>query len=501
MKRNADKSSDNNKLRAPFSDWEDDQGIEVFPTDGQRSRDVESRPYYADDPSDDGSYYQAHSSTNKRLARETEFVPVQRVNSYPPTRKRRRYRASRVFFTVSIVVAALLLSVSFAWNYLTGKFMKEPNQTKNNITVTITDERGSQQVVTPTPIPETSAFADGIKNILLIGSDSRDDGEHDLADVIMIMTIDNNNKQLKLSSIQRDMLVYVGGDKSQLKKINSVLQYGPELLVHTINENLSLDLQGYVEIDMTGTETIIDMMAGIEIEVPDDRAFIDYLNLAIYEQNILAEGWTRNENYVDDIESGGKQVLNGRQTLAYMRVRKVDSDYRRTERQREVLELLLKKFLRQNPIKMAQVVREGLSFVRTDLVYKDIFSIATQVVPALGGGMDQMQIPVHKTFWEDQNGNIVPSFKLMNPIIHQFVYGDLSHQLAVHQIPQAPVLETNYYIEPQTPRFYDVYGAQIGEEEAKAESWSEYLRQSAAGYSHREPPEVWAPTEASENTD
>lgn len=467
MKRNSDKSSDTNAPdKVPFSDWSDDRSLEAYPMEKKAPPGVE--PVRV-----------------AQLPRKT--MPEQ------PSFKRRRYRPSQIFFAFCIILALGVLTFGLVWNYLTGKFMQEPNKTNNEITVTVTDEDGSQHFVTPTPIPERSIFADGIKNILLIGSDSRDNGEHDLADVIMIMTIDNKNKQLKLSSIQRDMLVYVGGDKTELKKVNSVLKYGPELLVHTINENLSLDLQGYIEIDMTGTETIIDMLDGIEIDVPDDQAFITYLNLAIHEQNVLAEGWTENENYVEELESGGSQLLNGRQTLAFMRVRKVDSDYRRTERQRDVLELLLKKFLKQNPIKMAQVVREGLSFVHTDLAYKDILSIATNVVPALDSAMEQMQIPLDKTFWEDQNGNIVPSFRLMNPQIHQFIYGDLSHELAVHQIPQSPAVLTDYYIEPQIQRFYDAYIPVLGEEEAKQHSWAEYLRQTAEGYSHQEPPEAWTP--------
>ncbi len=498
MKRNADKSSENNKLRAPFSDWQEDQGIEAFPEKTTRPKE-DLYPVYGDELTSDGSYYHSYPPKNRQVVKHKETDGIKPLKSYPAGQRRKAYRASRVFFILSVVVALVLLAASFTWNYLTGKFMKEPEKS-NQITITMTDDKGSNVVVTPTPIPEKSAFAEGIKNILLIGSDSRHDGEHELADVIMIMTVDNKKNQLKLSSIQRDMLVYTGGDITQLKKINSVLQYGPELLVHTINENLSLDLQGYVQIDMTGTETIIDMMEGIEIDVPEDEAFIDYLNLAIHEQNVLAEGWTANENYVDELTQGGKQTLNGRQTLAYMRVRKVDSDYRRTERQREVMELLLKKFLRQNPLKMAQVVREGLSFVRTDLAYKDIFGLATQVVPALGGGMEQMQIPVNKTFWEDQNGNIVPGFNLMNPLIHNFIYGDLSHQLAVHQIPQAPALETNYYIEPETLRFFEVYGAIVGEEQARSESRAEYQRQYANGYRHQEPPASWTPSSETNGT-
>ncbi len=477
MKRNTNREkSDANEpmARKPFSSWDDEELIETYIP--KREQDTVQQ-------------FQTQYESNVPVSvRRVEAKPRSRKIVSPPPRRR---RTSRVLFILLIVLAVLIVAFSMVWNYITGKFMKDPDGSKPAPTIIATDVEGSEHIVTPTPIPTKSAYAEGIKNILMIGSDSRDDGEHDLADVIMILTIDNNAKQLKLSSIQRDMLVYVGGDTSNLKKINSVLEEGPELLVHTINENLSLDLQGYVEIDMTGTETIIDLMNGIEVDIPDDEAFISQLNLAIFEQNVLAEGWDNKENYIADIEESGMNVLNGRQALAYMRVRKTDSDYRRTERQRQVLELLLRKFLKQNPLKMAQIVREGLGFVHTSLDAGDIFSLATSVVPALSGGMEQMQIPATGTFWEDSNGNIVPSFKLMNPMIHEFVYGDRSHELAVAQIPQSPALLTNYYIEPETDRFVNTYARELGMEEAKKQSIEEYQRQVAAGYEHREPPIVW----------
>ena len=503
MKRNADKPADHEdqneeNIRKPFSDWADADEIHAFPSKPSgRERDaIEARLRMREE---ERQRLRAEERQRSRQAvqdmgstRAGELAQARVVAQTKPKRGK-RVRASRVFLGISILLALLLIGTSMVWSYVTGKFMKEPEQTKPSPTIQITDESGSVHHVTPTPIPEKSAFAEGIKNILLIGSDSRDDGEHDLADVIMILTVDNNTKQLKLSSIQRDMLAYIGGDTAELKKINSALMHGPEMLIHTINENLSLDIQDYVEIDMSGTETIIDMLGGIEIDVPDDEGFLHYMNLAIYEQNVLAEGWTYNENYVDELDEGGLKLLSGRQTLAYMRVRKIDSDYRRTERQREVMELLLQKFMRQNPIKMAQVVREGLGFVRTDLSYGDIFSLATQVIPALNSGLEQLQIPITGSFWEDQAGNIVPSFKLMNPEIHQFVYGDLTHQLAVPQIPQSPAIYTDYYLEPGTDRFIEAYKPVMGLESASQASIEEYERQVANGYVHVEPPQGYVP--------
>lgn len=521
MKRNSDRSKADrdNDAKKPFSAWSDG-AIDAFPLrePPQRSDNQDGR-YYRDEAAPapvNSERRQRASQATQQQERRSKQAPAyvadapQYVRNREPetsfrhtqTKTRRKKRWTVVFFVITIVLAAILIAVGLVWNYLTGKFMKEPDATRIPPTVVVTDPEGSEHVVTPTPIPDKSIYAEGIQNFLLLGSDSREDGEHDLADVIMILTIDNNNQEMKLSSIQRDMLVYLGGETDELMKINAVLAYGPEMLVHTINQNLSLDLQGYVEINMSGTETIIDMMDGVELDVPEDENFLYNLNLAILEQNVLDEGWDNRENWVEDITEGGLQKMNGRQTLAYMRVRKSDSDYRRTERQREVMQLLLSKFMDQNPLKMAQIVREGLAYVTTNLSGKDIFTMATSVIPAMKGGLSQMQIPATHTFWEDERGNIVPSFALLNPLVHDFIYLNRDHQLAVPQIPQAPAVETDYYIEPGTKRFVDVYTVQYGAEEAEALSWAEYNRQIAAGYVHHEPPGVaYDPIEESDGED
>ncbi|NJP39889.1 hypothetical protein HCH52_02315 [Oscillospiraceae bacterium HV4-5-C5C] len=369
----------------------------------------------------------------------------------------------------------LLLTIAFGlWQYLMGDYRRN-NQTQ----ITVTNDQ--QEVVTPTPIPEQSAFAEGIQNILLIGSDTRNDGEHSLADVIMILTVNNNTDQLLLSSVQRDTLVYINGDTSRLAKVNSALQEGPDALMYTLNQNFSMDLSSYVMIDMSGTEDIIDLVGGVDIDIPDNQDFIDALNDALYEQNVLAEGWYNYDAYVPDVEVPGLQHLNGRQALAYMRVRTVDSDYRRTERQREVLGLLLGKFKTLSAADMLNVVKTGLGYVSSNMSEFDLLQLATSIVPNMDS-MDQQQIPQTGNFWEDEAGDIVPGFSLVNAELHQAIFGNLDHLKTVPEIANAPRLKTDYYVEPGTEYFIRAYSATLGEAGAEEASAAELARQTAAGY-------------------
>ncbi|MDD2213800.1 MAG: LCP family protein [Oscillospiraceae bacterium] len=382
---------------------------------------------------------------------------------------------TRILVGIGAVFLLLLLIAFGLWQYLLGDYRRN-----NQAQITLTNAQ--QEVVTPTPIPEQSAFAKGIQNILLIGSDTRNDGEHSLADVIMILTVNNNTNKLMLSSVQRDTLVYINGDTSRLAKVNSALQEGPDALMYTLNQNFSLDISSYVMIDMAGTEDIIDLVGGVDIDIPDSQDFIDALNEALYEQNVLAEGWYNYDAYTPDVEVAGLQHLNGRQALAYMRVRTVDSDYRRTERQREVLGLLLDKFKTLSAADMLNVVKTGLGYISSNMSEFDLLQLATTIVPKMGT-MDQQQIPQTGNFWEDEAGDIVPGFSLVNTDLHQAIFGNLDNLKNVPEIANAPRLKTDYYVEPGTEYFIRAYSPTLGEAGAEQASAAELARQVAAGYS------------------
>ena len=108
----------------------------------------------------------------------------------------------------------------------------------------------------------------GITNILLIGTDARKLDEKARADAIIIATIDNNNKKLKLTSIMRDTLAKIPGHGEQ--KINAALACGgPELLMQTIKDNFDISLNKYVMVNFKGFQSIIDKVGGIEVDIKD----------------------------------------------------------------------------------------------------------------------------------------------------------------------------------------------------------------------------------------
>ncbi|NLN47346.1 MAG: hypothetical protein GX153_12395 [Clostridiaceae bacterium] len=154
-----------------------------------------------------------------------------------------------------------------------------------------------------------------IQNILLIGWD--DFGN---ADTIILSSIDKKSDTLRMVSILRDTGVLIPGyPYSDLPKINAAYAYGgAPLLIETIEKNFRVDIDNYVSVDFEGFDSIVDSIGGIDIELTAEEAA--HLGLG-----------------------SGMQHLNGHWVEEYVRIRKIDSDYQRTSRQRYVLERMLAK--------------------------------------------------------------------------------------------------------------------------------------------------------------
>jgi polyisoprenyl-teichoic acid--peptidoglycan teichoic acid transferase len=281
------------------------------------------------------------------------------------------------------------------------------------------------------------AEMEGITNILLLGVDTRNeniDTVNERSDSMMILTIDKNNKQLKLTSLQRDMLVYLPG-KSEPVKINTANAVGgPALALRTVNDTFRLSLSQYMVINMRGMEKLVDIAGGVMIDVDADE--LPYLN-----QNVTDE----NRTFADTPQSpmltkAGLQRLNGRQAVGYARIRHLDNDYKRMERQRTVLQALLNEFMKTDLTTKGQIVTQGLSLITTNIPAKDLAKIGLDVVPLMNGTIDQMQIPVKGYFTEDSGTTWVNrcDFNGMIPLLQEFIFGKTFSFDAVKVIPGAP---------------------------------------------------------------
>ena len=238
------------------------------------------------------------------------------------TKKAQQKRKITVI-AIEVVCLILLLGVVFVWSYVGKINFNSFNEEEAGINNDLTDEG--------------LAYLEGYTNVAFFGIDSRSSGNYSGAqsDTIMIASINNETKEVKLISVYRDTYLNTGHDV--YGKANSAYaKGGPEAAVQMLNANLDLNITEYVCVDFVALVEVIDALGGIEIDITHREAEI--VNSMLFELEDIMD-----EKY-DLIWYGGYQTLNGAQATSYARIRNTEgNDFKRTSRQRIVLEAMLNK--------------------------------------------------------------------------------------------------------------------------------------------------------------
>ena len=227
-----------------------------------------------------------------------------------------------------------------------------------------------------------------VENILLIGLDGTNDKLPKRSDTMIILTIDKLNKSLKLTSLARDTLVKIPGRGEE--KLTHAYAYGQEeLLMQTINENFDLDLKDYAVVNFKSFIDIVDIIGGVDIEVKEKE--INHLNEVIK----ACYGVTHDEDKdIEYITSSGNHNLNGYQALAYARIRKLDTIYKRDERQRMILTNIAHKLSDVSISKYPQIAKSILRYVKVNIAFNKIIDLAFTAHELASYDISQLEFPI-----------------------------------------------------------------------------------------------------------
>ena len=272
------------------------------------------------------------------------------------------------------------------------------------------------QVEEPTPANELS---DNWWNILLLGCDNRSTKEYSRTDSMIILSVNPGLKEVKMTSLMRDTWVKVPGQKSHRKLTELCAIGGPELTMRAINESYGMNIEDYVLISMNGIAEIIDMLGGIELDVTEAER--KALNKGLFDLSPLSG--------MEKLEKSGEQVhLNGNQATAFARIRQIDSDFVRTERQRTVLVTMAKKILSGTDTgTIFTVVSTLLDYVDTNLGLLEVMSLADVAFSLDLDSVGELRLPADGTYDAgtfDGVWCIKPNFKKNTNILHDFIYGE-----------------------------------------------------------------------------
>lgn len=213
-----------------------------------------------------------------------------------------------------------------------------------------------------------------VQNILLIGSDNRVAGAPGRSDAMILLSINKKTSKIVATSLLRDIYLQIPGIE-QGNRLNAAYAFGGAgLLLHTIQENFKIPVENYIAVDFFSFVDVIDKLGGVSIDISDEERKV--ANEYIKEINWL-KGLPVEDGLID---RAGAQILNGKQTLGYVRIRYVgNADFGRTDRQRLVLEQVFSKIKAESWSGQKELLDTFLPEVRTNLSKGRLLSLAVSL--------------------------------------------------------------------------------------------------------------------------
>ena len=274
--------------------------------------------------------------------------------------RRRQQRRKLLILGMEILCLLLLLGLLYVWSIISKM---EVDTDFNNSEAGINEDISS----------ETLETLEGYTNIALFGLDNRVQGKYNqgLSDVIMIASINNKTKEVRLVSVYRDTYLSIGGGK--FNKANSAyLKGGAKQAVQMLNANLDLNIKEYVCVDWAAVTEAIDALGGVEITITKEE--VKHINSYLWEVDKMLGTKT------EAVKNAGKQTLTGTQATTYARIRKTSgSDFKRTSRQRIVLEAMLKKAKQADMKTLLGICDAVFDDISTSLTLTEIAALAKDV--------------------------------------------------------------------------------------------------------------------------
>ena len=256
-----------------------------------------------------------------------------------------------------------------------------------------------------------------IKSILLIGQDKQGDQTRQRSDSMILATLDKDQGTISLTSFMRDLYVAIPGYSST--RINAAYAYGGmELLDETLEENFGVQIDGNVEVDFEVFKVLVDKVGGIDLELTQAEA--DYIcgrdQSVLYPQPLRTD-WDLQE---------GVNHLDGEQALIHARNRSIgNSDYRRTERQQDVLKAAFAKIKDLNVLEIGGLIKDVLPMVTTDLSLWDMTGYAMDVMSIGTDEIQSYRIPEDGSYTPqtiDGMQVLVPNLEQNREYLQQILY-------------------------------------------------------------------------------
>ena len=269
-----------------------------------------------------------------------------------------------------------------------------------------------------------------VLNVMLFGEDNARGEKFGRSDSMIMLSIDNRHKKLKMTSFQRDSYVYVDGYGYD-KLTNAYAYGGPKLTIQTIESNFGVKVDRYAVVDYASFIDIIDVLGGIDLELTKDE--IDYINYQLYKNK-------QSDTRTTITDAPGMVHLTGQQALWYARNRGLDSseeeigiagdDWDRTSRQRKLLETMFNDMKSADLTQIVSIVGKVGPLVTTNIKKDEITALVSHSPTYLTYSVEQYTVP-QEGQWYYMNDTPVGSviafsdLEVQRKLFAEFIYEEL----------------------------------------------------------------------------
>ena len=323
-------------------------------------------------------------------------------------KKGRKLKAFGIAVLVLLILLAIIVGGTF-W-FVSSKLgkMQQVDLDENDLNVSA----------------EAAESLSNFRNIAIFGIDSREDtySKGNRSDCIIIASMNNDTKEVKLVSVYRDTYVQIEGHG--LDKITHAYSYGEApLAIKTLNTNFDLNITEFVTVNFDAVKEIVDDIGGISMNITSEEV-----------------------SHIPGLTKAGTYNLTGEQALAYARIRHAEGgDYKRTERMRDVLTAVLNKVKTFSISELNKFIDEVLPKVYTNITAGDVFSMipslaSIKVTDSIGWPYETRGITLDRWY------GVPVTLESNVTRLHQEVFGENDYVPSdtVKQISQDIIDKTGY---------------------------------------------------------
>ena len=340
-------------------------------------------------------------------------------------KKNKRRKLVNILTIIMIIIVLILLGIYAVINHYYGKsnYVDDSeigiNSSVETESTGITDEEAEQlqtEIIEQTG-DITLPNDENVYNLLLIGVDRRDKTWYGNSDSMILMSINKDTKKVHMTSFMRDLYANIPG--VGVKKLNAACAYGGgPLVVKTIQDNYKIPIDNYASVDFDAMIDIVDLVGGVEIDISSEemRVANGYINEMCGLAGVDASS--------HQLTQSGPQLMDGYQAVAYARIRYVgNADYQRTERQREVLEKIMKKCSGLGVTELNDLANAVLPEVTHNIDQSTLLSLIGQLPTILSYEVVQSRVPYDGMF-SSKGEMLVPDFTATIQKLQTDIYGD-----------------------------------------------------------------------------